>query len=54
MYPKLAKYMKEKKYDEVPIMEMYDVPNKVINYIAPVRVKTEVFESFLTAQLPEH
>lgn len=47
VYPKLNKYIEEHKYDEAPIMELYDMPNERIEYIVSVRLPKEVFESFL-------
>ncbi len=47
VYPKLAAYMVEKNYAPVPMMEIYDVPNSRLFYIAPVNVKKERFDSFL-------
>ena len=32
VYPALDKYLKEHKYSDSPIMEIYDVPNKKIIY----------------------
>lgn len=36
VYPKLSRYMTEKGYGEVPVMEIYDIPNKKIIYIAEI------------------
>lgn len=36
VYPQLTSYIKEKKYKEGPIMEIYDMPNKKIIYAAPI------------------
>ena len=47
VYPKLNEYIQEHKYDEKPIMELYDQPNERIEYIISVRLPEEVFESFL-------
>ena len=47
VYPKLNEYIQERKYDQNPIMELYDQPNKRTEYIASVGLSKEVFESFL-------
>lgn len=47
VYPKLNKYLQEHKYVEAPILELYDMLNKRIEYIISVRLPNQVFESFL-------
>ena len=47
VYPRLNEYIQERKYDQNPIMELYDQPNKRTEYIASVGLSKEVFESFL-------
>lgn len=37
VYPKLEAYIKEKGYDNNPIMELYDTPGKTTYYIMPIK-----------------
>lgn len=46
-YPKLTSYTKEKNYAGVPIMELYDRPNKKIEYIVSHKVDLQTFMSIL-------
>ena len=43
----MASYIEEKKYSPAPFIEIYDVPNKKIEYLAGVNVKNGVYSSFL-------
>lgn len=47
VYPKLNEYIQGHKYDQNPIMELYDLPNERIEYITSVDLSKEVFESLL-------
>ena len=47
MYPKLSEYLAQKKYNPVPVMEIYDRPNEKIVYVAAVNLDTKVFDKFL-------
>lgn len=47
VYPQIKKYAEEKGFSMVPTFEIYDVPQKKINYIAAVRLSQDVFDSFL-------
>lgn len=37
VYPRINEYVKDKSYQGAPIMEIYDVPNKKIIYLMPVK-----------------
>jgi len=47
VYPKLTEYLSANKLSMVPIIEVYDQPNKKIMYIAAVHHKMHVFDWFL-------
>jgi len=47
VYPKLSAFIEQKKYPQTPIMEIYDQPNKTIEYIAPVNLQQEVFDNLI-------
>ena len=47
VYPKLFSYLKDHNYTPVPLMELYDLTNKKINYIASVNLPQPFFESLL-------
>ncbi len=47
VYPKLSTYIKEHKYAQTPIMELYDQPNEKIEYISSVDLPKEIFADFL-------
>ena len=47
IYPKLASYIKEHKYTQTPIMELYDQPNKRIEYISSINLSSDIFDGFL-------
>jgi hypothetical protein len=50
-YPKLSAYTDSKKYPSVPIMELYDQPNKKIEYISSYTIDVRTFlEMFDTAK----
>ena len=47
VYTKLASYIKEHKYPQTPIMELYDQPNKRIEYISSINLSNDIFDAFL-------
>ena len=47
VYPKLAFYIKEHKYHQTPVMELYDNPNKKIEYVASINQSDDIFNAFL-------
>ncbi|MFH1227130.1 MAG: GyrI-like domain-containing protein [Planctomycetota bacterium] len=47
VYPRMFAYISGKGYANTPIMEIYDTPNKKIEYIAAKNVSESVFNSFL-------
>lgn len=47
VYPKLGAYIKEHKYNQTPIMELYDQPHEIIEYISSVNLSDDVFDEFL-------
>jgi effector-binding domain-containing protein len=47
VYPKLGSYIKEHKYTQTPIMELYDRPNGRIEYISSVSLSNDIFDGFL-------
>jgi hypothetical protein len=47
VYPKLSRFLKERKYTQTPIMEIYDQPNERIKYIASPNHSEDVFVAFL-------
>jgi len=47
VYPKIAEYMEQHNYAMVPIVEIYDTPNKTISYVASIRMDADYFNSFL-------
>ncbi len=47
VYPKLGAYIKEKKYAQTPIMELYDQPNNKIEYISSINLSNDIFDAFL-------
>ena len=50
VYPKLASYIKEHKYPQTPIMELYDRPNGTIEYISSVNLSNDIFDGFLKSK----
>lgn len=47
VYPKLEKFMAKGNYPHVPVMEIYDVPEKTIQYNVPVQMPSDVLEKYL-------
>jgi hypothetical protein len=47
VYPKLTAYIKEHKYTQTPILEVYDRPNKRIEYISSIHLSNDMFDGFL-------
>jgi hypothetical protein len=47
VYPKLGSYIKKHKYPQTPIMELYDQPNKRIEYISSINLSNDIFDGFL-------
>lgn len=47
VYPKLSAYIKEHKYAQTPIMELYDQPNEKIKYILSINLSNDIFDGFL-------
>lgn len=47
VYPKLSAYIKEHKYNQTPIMELYDQPNERLEYISSIHLSNDIFEGFL-------
>ncbi len=47
VYPKLGDYLDEKKYADVPIMEIYDAYNTRIDYIVPVNIEKKFFDGMI-------
>ena len=47
VYPKLGSYIKEHKYTQTPIMELYDQPHKRIEYISSINLSNDIFAGFL-------
>ena len=47
VYPKLGSYIEEHKYTQTPIMELYDQPNKRIEYISSINLSNDIFNGFL-------
>lgn len=47
VYPELDNYMKFKGYQKVPIMEVYDMQNGKLYYVASVGLDSETFNSYL-------
>lgn len=47
VYPKLATYIKEHKYSQTPVMEIYDQSNEKIIYIASANLSKGVFDELL-------
>lgn len=50
VYPALAAYIKEHRYNQTPIMELYDMPNERIEYIASMNLPKEIFDDFLKSK----
>jgi len=50
-YPKLSSYIAKNKYSLTPIMELYDLPNKKIEYIASPNLELQLFYSLLDQEL---
>ena len=46
VYAKLASYIKEHKYPQTPIMELYDRPSGRIEYISSVNLSNDIFDGF--------
>jgi len=44
VYPRLKKYLNAHNYPQTPIMEVYDVPQRKIRYIASVRLDPKIFD----------
>ena len=47
VYPKIGKYMQEKKIQPVPMMEIYNIPQKKIQYIVGYQIDNSVYDSFI-------
>jgi hypothetical protein len=47
VYPKLNNYMKFKGYRNVPIMEVFDMQNRKLYYVASVGLDSDTFDSYL-------
>lgn len=47
VYPKIFSYVKDHNYSPVPIMELYDLPNKKISYVLSVGLPKPFFDSLL-------
>lgn len=47
VYPVLMTEIYQQKYDMKPIMEIYDHPNKVIEYLMPLEIETAWFEQLI-------
>lgn len=47
VYPKLNAYISGHKHPETPIMEIYDKPNEIIQYISSIDLEKTVFDDFL-------
>lgn len=47
VYPKLSTFIEKQKYPKTPIMEIYDQPNKTIDYISSIELSKEIFDSLL-------
>jgi hypothetical protein len=50
VYPKLGSYIKEHKYTQTPIMELYDRPHERIEYISSVNLPNDIFNGFLKSK----
>ncbi len=50
VYPKLGSYIKEHKYPQTPIMELYDRSHGRIEYISSVNLPNDIFDSFLKSK----
>ncbi len=50
VYPKLALYIKEHKYTQTPIMEVYDRPSKRIEYISSINLSNDIFDGFFKSK----
>jgi hypothetical protein len=49
VYPKLAEYMQSRQYTMVPVMEIYDKPNRKIFYVVAYTLGPYTFEDLLGA-----
>ena len=47
VYPRLAAYITQQKHPQNPIMEIYDQPNRKIEYVSSIQLSKETFDSFL-------
>ncbi|MDD5224930.1 MAG: GyrI-like domain-containing protein [bacterium] len=47
VYPKFFSYLKDHNFTPVPLMELYDLPNKKIIYIGSVNLPKPFFDSLL-------
>ncbi len=50
VYPKLGEYIERNNYPKTPIMELYDITNEQITYIASSKIKKNIFDSFLNVK----
>ncbi len=50
VYPKLGSYIKEHKYPQTPIMELYDRPNGRIEYISSVNLSNDIIDGLLKSK----
>ncbi len=50
VYPKLGSYIKEHKYPQTLIMELYDQPNKRIEYISSINLSNDIFDGFFKSK----
>ncbi|MBI3772546.1 MAG: GyrI-like domain-containing protein [Gammaproteobacteria bacterium] len=50
VYPALGAYIKEHRYNQTPIMELYDMQNERIEYISSMNLPKEIFDEFLKSK----
>lgn len=50
VYPALGAYIKEHRYNPTPIMELYDIQNERIEYIASMNLPKEIFDEFFKSK----
>ena len=47
VYPKLASYIKEHKYPQTPVLEIYNNSNEKIEYVMSINLSDDIFNAFL-------
>ncbi len=50
VYPKINKFIDSHNYPRIPIMEIYDIPNNKLHYVAPVHLDKNIFDELINVK----